>query len=407
MKKYDKNYVLVENDEQLNRFYSDNKSARWLAFDTEFIPEKYYKYKLCVISAATNKGNYVIDVLKVKDLSPFLKMVANPAILKITHAGENDYRILVEDYDVEVRNVFDTQLSHGFLHHDYPLGLLTMAKKVLRVKMDKGQLRSDWEKRPLTPEQCKYAIEDVIYLHPLMLKIKTKLKKNNKLDWAIEENKCLEDRKYYMNDPLEFLSSGQVQQFSRQQKVFFLRIHMWRHLEAEKEDRPVNMILKTWVLNAIVQQIESNETSLLKDRTLPTRFIHQHLDTFRTLYKKRISPHEQELLDRIPEVTEVSTRTELLTNIMHQLVKFKGLKYKVAPKIIISGKELTRMKAEQNYVPAILKKGWRLELLGKDFCKLLGNRGAFDIEIKKDRFTLYIESEKRFSFKNLFRRSKT
>ncbi|MCP4147740.1 MAG: hypothetical protein GY757_08310, partial [bacterium] len=240
-----------------------------------------------------------------------------------------------------------TQLSHGFLQFDYPLGLQSMVKKVMRKRIDKGQLRSDWEKRPLSKEQCLYAIGDVIYLHPLKLKIKKKLEKNGKLEWALQENRRLEEADFYESDPLDFLSSGQVQQMTRQQQAFLLRMHMWRHLEAEKENRPVTMIMKTWVLNTIVQKIASDESALLKDRTLPARFLRKNLDTFKKLHKKKVSPHEQELIDRIPEASTISPRNELLTDMLHQLIKYKGLERKVSPKLIIPGKEVQRMKADK------------------------------------------------------------
>ncbi len=402
MNKYDLNYRLIETEEQMERFYQQSKDARWLAFDTEFIPEKYYRYKLCLISAATSKGNYIIDVLKLKSIEPFLKLIQRASILKITHAGENDYQLLMDNYGILPSNVFDTQLSHGFLHYEYPLGLQTMVKKVLKKRIDKGQLRSDWERRPLTEEQCRYAIGDVVYLHAMTTKIRNRLKKNKKLLWAEEENRRLEAPEYYQSDPLDFLNGGQVHQLTRQQKVFLLRMHLWRHLEAEKENRPVTQVLKTWVLNTIVQKIGSDDSALLKDRTLPSRFLRQNINTFKRLYRDKISPHEQELLQRIPEASSISPQIELLTDIFHQVIKYKGLTHKVSPKIIIPGKELQRMKADRNYFPTSLSQGWRQELLGKDFGKLLAKRDVFDISIKKNRFILTLKKSNRFSLKRFF-----
>lgn len=405
MKKNDINYKLLETQEQLDRFYEESKDTRWLAFDTEFIPEKYYRYKLCLISAATEKGNYIIDVLKLKHIDPFLDIIKNPKILKLTHAGENDYQIMLDNYNVLPRNVFDTQLSHGFAQFEYPLGLQTMVKKVLKKKIDKGQLRSDWEKRPLSTEQCSYAIGDVLYLHPLMIKIKARLKRNNKYSWATEENRRLESRDYYKTDSLDFLNGGQVHHFSPKQKVFLLRMHMWRHLEAEKENRPVTQVLKTWVLNTIVQKIDSDESALLKDRTLPCRFMRKNLDTFKHLYNERVSPHEEELLTRIPEATSISPRTEVLTDLLHQLIKYQGLIHKVSPKLIISGRELQRMKTDKEYFPPSLASGWRKRLMGKNFCRFLEKRVNFDLEVKENQLILTLEKPKRFSLKNLFSRN--
>ncbi|MCP5103757.1 MAG: hypothetical protein GY950_10285 [bacterium] len=404
MKRYDNNYTftLVETEGQLNRFYTESAHVGWLAFDTEFIPEKYYKYKLCVISASTSRGNYIIDVLKLKNIAPFIKIIEDPATLKITHAGENDYQLLVNDHDARPRNVFDTQLSYGFLQYDYPVGLQPLLSKVLRIKLDKGALRSDWERRPLSNEQCRYAVQDVVHLHPLMLAIKRRLKNRGKLDWALQENQRLEDSDFYRNDPLDFMNSAGVNQLSNQERAFLLRMHMWRHLEAEKENRPVTQVLKTGVLNTIVQKISVGDSALLKDRTLPNRFIRENLDTFKRMYHKKVSHHEKELMDRIPEVSTVSSRAGLLMDILHQLLKYKGLQQGISPKMIISAREMQLMKAEPDYFPAGFKVGWRTQLLGKDLLKLLENRGDFDVSIKKNKFTLKMKSKSGQSIKRFF-----
>ncbi len=405
MRKFDNDYkfTLVETEGQLNRFSTESAHVGWVAFDTEFIPEKYYKYKLCVISASTPRGNFIIDTLKLKHIVPFIKLIENPAIVKITHAGENDYQMLVNDHDARPRNVFDTQLSNGFLQFDYPVGLQPLIYKALRIKVDKGALLSDWEKRPLTGEQCQYAVKDVVYLHPLMVSLQRRLKRAGKLEWAMEENQRLENRDYYKTDPLDFLNTAQVNQLNKKQKVFLMRMHMWRHLEAEKENRPLTQILKTGVLNAIVQKIPSGETTLLKDRTLPTRFLRENLETFRHLYEKKISPHEKELLDQATETASVSSRNGILMDMLHQLVKYRGIQQGVSSKLILPGKELQKMKSNMKYMPPDLKQGWRKQVLGKDLIKLLENRKDFNISIKKNKFTLSMGRKPGAFFKNLLK----
>ena len=80
-------YTLVETASALTDFYNDNHQVEWMAVDTEFIGEKRYETLLCLIQVATSKGYFLIDPIKIKDLSLFLQMLESPAILKITHAG--------------------------------------------------------------------------------------------------------------------------------------------------------------------------------------------------------------------------------------------------------------------------------------------------------------------------------
>lgn len=398
MPKYDKRFTLIETDTQLMGFHKTNRQAPWLAFDTEFIPEKYYRYRLCVISVATAKGNYVLDVLKLKSIGLFLEMINDPAILKITHAGENDYQILIGSYNAKPAHVFDTQLSYAFLQYDYPVGLQQLLHRELNVRLDKGQLKSDWEKRPLTPEQCQYAVEDVVYLHPLMEALERRLKRRKKWRWAVEENRRLEDLDYYRTDPLEFLNGAQISQLTMVQQVFLMRMHLWRHLEAEKEDRPVTQILKTRVLNTIVQKAHLGKAALMKDRTLPGRFLNDNWDTFEQLYKEKIADHEKELLAQIQDTGGASIRGGILTDILYQLIRYKGHQHKVSPKVIISGKELNRVRGDEMGARATFLSGWRRELLGDDMIRLLEHRGDYDLRIKNNKITITLESNQTLSF---------
>jgi ribonuclease D len=176
---------------------------------------------------------------------------------------------------------------------------------------------------------------------------------------------------------------------------------MWRHLEAEKENRPLTQVMKTGVLNTIVQKIDAGESALLKDRTLPVRFIRENLDTFRRLYEDKISNHEKELLDQAPETSNTTSRAGMLIDMLHQLIKYKGLKRGVSPKLVITGKELQLMRTDRQYMPTALKEGWRKKLLGKELLRLLENREDFYITIKKNKFTLRMKSRGVIFWQNL------
>jgi len=213
-------WTLIDTPRQMKRFYHENRHADWLAFDTEFIPERYYHSKLCLISMATEKGNYVIDVIRNPDLGPFIKLLENKHITKITHAGENDYRILRLDYNVEPENIFDTQLAYGFLDYDYPQGLQILLYKEMKLRIPKVELRSDWEKRPLSQEQLSYAVGDVVHLFALKNVLEQQLKEESKLAWASDECRRWEASDYFDTAPLDYLSQLPMQNLTRKQKIF-------------------------------------------------------------------------------------------------------------------------------------------------------------------------------------------
>jgi len=111
------NYSILTTTQDLEAFASANKDIKWMAIDTEFIGEKRYQTLLCLIQVATPNGLYLIDLIKLKEIKPLLDFLTDANILKITHAGENDYRLLHELYDIIPKNVFDTQVAAGFGGH--------------------------------------------------------------------------------------------------------------------------------------------------------------------------------------------------------------------------------------------------------------------------------------------------
>jgi ribonuclease D len=393
-------YKVIETQTQLTQFYNRNRNTKWLAFDTEFIPEKYFKSKLCVISVATAHGNYVLDALKLEKMDEFLFMIEDPRILKITHAGENDYHLLVTDYNVKPANLFDTQLAYGFLNRDYPLGLQFLVERELKIRMNKEALTSDWEKRPLTPEQLEYAVHDVLHLYPLMKVLKRKLKKKGKLEWADEENKQWEKPHFFSGDSddlTDFLNGLSTRGLNRQQKIFLLRLHRWRYEEARKRNCPLSQVLKTWLLNTIVRGIKAGKPSLIKDRTIPNRIVNQHWKTFERLYSKKINSQERLLLERLPREENGAPYQTIAVDILYQVIKLKAIEHRISPNFVLSRKELNKIKTDRGYCPRLLDEGWRKKLLGSDLIQWIKKRNPIDITIKGDTCTLTMRDRKGLS----------
>ena len=83
-------YQLIETESDLVQFYETNKAAKWLGFDSEFVGEKRFFTQLCLIQISSDFGNYLIDPILIKDLTPFLKLV------------EENIKHIPEDWDIIV-----------------------------------------------------------------------------------------------------------------------------------------------------------------------------------------------------------------------------------------------------------------------------------------------------------------
>ena len=135
-----------------------------LAVDTEFVREKTYYPKLCLIQIASHDLAACIDPLAIKDLTPVRELLARACITKIFHAVRQDLEILKQDLGIIPSPIFDTQIAATLLGLGEQLSYAHLVNHFLRVQIDKGQSRTDWELRPLAQEQISYAADDVRYL---------------------------------------------------------------------------------------------------------------------------------------------------------------------------------------------------------------------------------------------------
>jgi ribonuclease D len=155
----------------------DMRASSILCIDTEYDSFRYFHDKLCLIQIRAERRSYVIDPLNGVDLSFLAEPFADPAILKILHAGDNDIRLLKRDYGFTFQNVFDTHRAAALLGCHY-LSLATLIHEYLGVDLEKKKKiqRSDWDNRPLSEEQLKYAVLDTAYLKPLYEKLETQIR---------------------------------------------------------------------------------------------------------------------------------------------------------------------------------------------------------------------------------------
>ena len=388
-----KNVVLIEREEKLEEFYLENKAVKWMGFDTEFVGEKRFHTLLCLIQIATENGFYIIDPLKIKNLSPLLKIIEDPAILKITHAGENDYRLLKSYFDVLPKNVFDTQLAAGFVGYKYPISFSKLVEKELKVYLKKGYTVSDWESRPINKRQLDYALNDVIYLEQLWKSLSNKLDKLNRTHWVAEEFKKLELADTYYFDPnREALNNSMILGLNLKEQIFLVRLYAWRRQEAERKNYSKEMILPAKFIGAFVRNMKSGKGALLNHRRVPDKIIEKNWDTFIELYRRETTPEEIAILDRIPPSPQDNPSHDDMMEIMYLIIKYNCHKKNIAPDLVINRSNFKKMKADFNYFDEKLAEGWRLDMIGEQMIHWLRNREHLEISMQNGQFTMKVKA---------------
>ncbi len=194
--------VLITGASDLDEVVSGSRSAGVIGMDTEFLREKTYRAKLCLVQVATDDNIYLIDPLQGLDLRAIADLIGDPKIEILVHAGKQDFELFYEEYGVVPANVFDVQLAAAFAGHGASLPYGRLVSELGGVQLVKGESYTDWCRRPLTSSQTRYAADDVRYLGGIATRLKEELESLGRNEWAREEMRRLfEDSESYRFDP--------------------------------------------------------------------------------------------------------------------------------------------------------------------------------------------------------------
>lgn len=382
-------YRLIEDDASLRDFTELNNGIEWMCFDTEFIGEKRFVTTICLIQIGTEHGFFLIDPLKVKNLQPVVDLLTDEKVLKIVHAGDNDYRLFNMHYGIIPRNSFDTQLAAGFLGYKHPVGFSKLVENEFRIQLSKGYTVTDWDKRPFEKKQLDYALLDVVYLYDLWLQLEDKLRRVGRLEWAHAEFKTLENPENYEQDPYkEALESNLIKSLRWKEQLFLLRLLLWRSAEARRRDHSKEMVLPTKFISPVVRAVHSGLDALRHNRRLPDNLTGKYGEMFLKMYEQQASEEERRVLAQIPKDNSENPRQDIMMEMLDLLVKYKCLQEGISSNIVLPRGILKKMKNDKDYFDPLLETGWRKEFLGEEIVHWFKFRNNLEIEFTNGKFEL-------------------
>jgi ribonuclease D len=172
---------------ELDALAQDLRRAPLVAVDTEADSLHHYPGKLCLVQITDGDGRAVlVDPLALPDLAALRDVFADPGTLKVLHAADNDLAYLKRLHRFTVSGLFDTAIAARFLGAT-ALGLDGLLKQYLGLEPGRSRQKDDWSRRPLTPEQEQYAVNDVLHLIPLRDRLAAELEGRGRLPWVEEE----------------------------------------------------------------------------------------------------------------------------------------------------------------------------------------------------------------------------
>ena len=193
--------LLVTTAPQLAAACARLRGAGWIALDTEFMRERTYYAKLCLVQIASADDVWLVDPLAV-DIAPLIDVLYQDDLLKVLHSARQDLELMYDLRGAPPPAVFDTQIAAGFVGYDDQIGYANLVEKIIGVKLDKTQTRTNWAARPLSAEQLRYAAADVTHLRTIYADLHSCLAAQGRLAWAQEECAKLSRPALYAN-PLD------------------------------------------------------------------------------------------------------------------------------------------------------------------------------------------------------------
>src|SRR5271154_3724462 len=179
---------LLTTTEQLANFCAAQADTDFVTIDTEFMRERTYWPKLCLVQLGGPQETVAIDPLADgMDLKPLFALLADPKIIKVFHAARQDVEIFVKLTGQVPAPMFDTQVAAMVCGFGDAASYETLADRLANAKIDKSSRFTDWSNRPLSDRQLEYALGDVSYLRTVYVKLRDQLKASNRAEWVTEE----------------------------------------------------------------------------------------------------------------------------------------------------------------------------------------------------------------------------
>ena len=236
--------IWIDRDDELPALAQTLDSQAWIGVDTEFLRERTFFPKLCLLQLAAGGRIWCIDTLRIGSLDPLMAVLTAAAARKVIHAARQDLEAVYLSSKGIVAPVFDTQIAAGCIGLKPQIGYAELVKTLLDVTVPKGQTRTDWSKRPLTREQLESAADDVLYLGDIAGRLETRLRELGRERWVLEDCLALEDRQLYEPDPSQaWVRLRGLAQLAPPARARAKATAVWRERLARSRDLP-----RAWIL---------------------------------------------------------------------------------------------------------------------------------------------------------------
>ncbi len=354
-------------------FCERSRGAEVLAIDTEFLREKTYYAKLCLLQLATDDEVAVVDPFALRTLDDLVPLLQDPGCTKLFHSGTQDIEILYRETGALPVGVFDTQVAAALLGHTQQIGYGALVHDVCGVTIRKLDSFTDWSRRPLAKSQIEYASEDVIYLPRMYRAMRERLVELGRLEWlAPDFQELVDPKRFEAGERERYKRLKRANQLSQRQLAGAREFAAWREVTAQTRNLP-----RKWV--ATDEQIV--EACKREARTIDDLFMVRGLSgKLSTAEARTVARLMAQAFDSDPSTwpkLDRSGRSEpnvdFQIDLMTALVRLRAKQNGVAFQTLASHDDMVRV--ARGYRDDVdLLRGWRRSLVGEELVDLVEGR---------------------------------
>ncbi|MGR3435092.1 MAG: ribonuclease D [Shimia sp.] len=369
--------------EALAAFCTEAATHPYVTVDTEFLRERTYWSKLCLVQLAMpgegDAGAVLVDPLvEGIDLAPLHDLFRDRNVVKVFHAARQDLEIFFHEAGVFPDPLFDTQVAAMVCGFGEQVGYETLVRKIAKEGLDKSSRFTDWSRRPLTDAQKKYALADVTHLRSIYEFLAAELDRTGRTRWVKEELRVLTDPETYTIRPEEAWQRVKTRTNSGRFLAHVKELAEFREAFAQDRNIPRSRVYKDDALVELASTKPKSMQDLGRSRLLLRDARKGDIAEGILAAVERAGAYAPEAL---PEPDRSRDRLQVnpaLADLLRVLLKAKADQANVAQKLVASASDLDEIAAGERDVKAL--RGWRREVFGEDALRLCDGEVALGVK---------------------------
>ena len=375
---------LLKTTAEVEEFCRELADEDYITIDTEFMRDRTFWPKLCLVQLAGKDRYAAIDPLAPGiDLQPLFDLMADSSVIKVFHACRQDVEIFYHLTGRTPSPIFDTQLAAMVLGYGDEVGYENLVSQIAKAQIDKSSRFTDWSHRPLSEKQLSYALADVTHLRVIYEHLSSELDKAGRLDWAKEELSDLTSTDTYAQPPELAWKRVKVRSKDPRFLAIVQALATWREEEAQSRDLPRNRIIRDDLLMEIAANRPTSPEAVLNIRRI-------------SVDKKSaagIAGAVQSALD-LPkgELPKIKKPQRLprgigpIVDLLRVLLKYQCEEHQVAQRLVATTNDLEAIAANDHADVRALR-GWRFDIFGRAALAL--KHGQLGLAIADEKITVF------------------